>query len=434
MHRIVIVGGGFAGLYAAKALRKADADVTLIDRRNFHVFQPLLYQVATAGLSPGDIAYPLRLVLRNQPNTRVLVGEMRGLDTEQRKVLLQDGEIGYDTLICATGATHSYFGNDAWERFAPGLKTIEDATEIRGRLFFAFEAAEREMDPRRRIAWLTFVIVGAGPTGVELAGALAEISNDSLRGQFRTIQPSDARILLADSSDRVLPPYPAELSADAERQLVALGVRPISRSKVVAIDEDGVTLETEEGQRRIEAKTVLWAAGVRGSPVGGMVAAATGAQLDRAGRVLVAPDLTVPGHPEIFVLGDLAHLEQDGNLVPGVSPAAIQMGKYAARLIMRRLKGESTEPFRYWDKGSLATIGRQAAVADFGRIRFAGSLAWLAWLFIHIFFLIGFQNRFLVLAKWAFQYFTFNRGARLITGNLKPLPDFSLNTGKKNNR
>lgn len=426
-HRIVIVGGGFAGLYAAKALGRVDADVTLVDRRNFHVFQPLLYQVATAGLSPGDIAYPLRLILRRNANTRVLVGEMIGLDAKGRRVLLRDGEIGYDTLICATGATHSYFGRQDWERLAPGLKTIEDATEIRGRLFFAFEAAEREPDPARRLAWLTFVIVGAGPTGVELAGALAEIANDSLRGQFRSIRPEDARILLLDASERVLPPYPPDLSVQAERQLVELGVRAINHAKVTDIDPDGVTFETNGRTERIESKTVLWAAGVKGSPVGSFVAAETGAELDRAGRVMVLPDLTVPGHPEILVLGDLAHVEQDGGLVPGVCPAAMQMGEYAAKLLDRRLRGGNSPPFRYWDKGSLATIGRHAAVANFGRIRFDGPLAWLAWLFIHIFFLIGFQNRFLVMAKWAFQYLTFNRGARLITGDPKPLPKFSLN-------
>ena len=430
-HRIVIVGGGFAGLYAAKALGRVDADVTLVDRRNFHVFQPLLYQVATAGLSPGDIAYPLRLVLRRNANTRVLVGEMIGLDAKGRRVLLRDGEIGYDTLICATGATHSYFGRQDWERLAPGLKTIEDATEIRGRLFFAFEAAEREPDPARRMAWLTFVIVGAGPTGVELAGALAEIANDSLRGQFRSIRPEDARILLLDASERVLPPYPPDLSVQAERQLVELGVRAINHAKVTDIDPDGVTFETNGRTERIESKTVLWAAGVKGSPVGSLVAAETGAELDRAGRVMVLPDLTVPGHPEILVLGDLAHVEQDGGLVPGVCPAAMQMGEYAAKLLDRRLRGGISPPFRYWDKGSLATIGRHAAVANFGRIRFDGPLAWLAWLFIHIFFLIGFQNRFLVMAKWAFQYLTFNRGARLITGDPKPLPKFTLNTQRE---
>jgi len=434
LHRIVIVGGGFAGLYAARAFRNADAGVTLVDRRNFHVFQPLLYQVATAGLSPGDIAYPLRLALRKNRNTRVLVGEMTGLDAVKRKILLRDSEIGYDTLICATGATHSYFGRDDWAHHAPGLKTIEDATSIRGRLFFAFEAAEREPCAERRAPWLTFVIVGAGPTGVELAGALAEIANDSLRGQFRSIHPPDAQVLLVDASDRVLPPYPATLSAQAERQLVQLGVRPIRGCKVIEVDAGGVTLETPAGRQRIESKTVLWAAGVRGSRVGGMIAAATGAELDRAGRVLVAPDLTVPGHPEILVLGDLAHVEHGGKLVPGVCPAATQMGQYAARLVQRRLKGQSSPPFRYWDKGSLATIGRHAAVADFGRIRFGGLLAWLAWLFIHIFFLIGFQNRFLVMAKWAFQYLTFNRGARLITGSLKEMPRFSLNTGDDSRR
>jgi NADH:ubiquinone reductase (H+-translocating) len=432
MHRVVIIGGGFAGLYAAKSLASAPVDVTVIDRRNFHLFQPLLYQVATAGLSPGDIACPLRWALRSQKNTRVLVGEVTGIDCGARRVLLQGGEAGYDTLLLATGATHSYFGHPEWASRAPGLKTIEDATSIRARLFLAFEAAEREQDPARRTAWLTFVIVGAGPTGVELAGTLGEIARDTLQGDFRQIDPAETRIILLDAAPRVLSAFPADLSAKAERHLIDLRVRPRPGMKVVAIDEKGVSAVGANGEEeRIEAHTVLWAAGVQASPLGRLLADATGARVDGAGRVFVESDLTVPGHPEIFVLGDLAHVENDGKLVPGLCPAAIQMGQYAARVLRNRVAGKGTPPFRYWNKGTLATIGRHAAVADFGWLRFGGRLAWLAWLLIHLFFLIGYQNRIVVMLRWAFAYLTFNRGARLITGDLPPLPPFSLNVRKE---
>jgi len=417
MHRVVILGGGFAGLYAAKALRHAPVDVTLIDRRNFHLFQPLLYQVATAGLSPGDIAYPLRHALRDQRNTRVLVGEAVEIDPDSRRVILGDGEAPYDTLLVATGANHSYFGHPEWEPAAPGLKTIEDATEIRSRVFFAFEAAERESYAEHRIACLTFVIVGAGPTGVELAGTLGEIARDTLRGDFRSIDPAEARILLLDAGPRVLPAFPADLSEKAERHLIGLGVRPRLGLKVVAIDPHGVTaLDAGNVTHHFAAHTVLWAAGVQASPLGRLLASRTGAATDAAGRVLVKEDLTLAGHPEIFVLGDLAHVENDGRMVPGLCPAAMQMGQYAARVISARLQGRTVGPFRYWDKGTLATIGRHAAVADFGRVRLGGWIAWLSWLFIHLFFLIGFQNRLVVLLRWAFAYLTYNRGARLITG------------------
>ena len=419
MHRVVIVGGGFGGLYAAKSLRKAPVHVTLVDRRNFHVFQPLLYQVATAGLSPGQIAYPLRRVLRRQTNTTVLIGEVRDIDPASRRVILENGSIGYDTLLVCAGAAHSYFGHLEWEAIAPGLKTIEDATEMRSRIFLAFEAAERESDPIRRLAWLTFVVVGAGPTGVELAGALGEITRDTLRGDFRSVDPSASRILLLDAGTRVLAAYPEELSAKAESQLVRLGVRTRLGVKVVSIDAGGVTLESGE---RIESHTVLWAAGVQASPLSRILALKTGVSTDHAGRFPVAPDLSVPGFPEILVLGDMARLEQDGKLVPGVAPAAIQMGEYAARLIEARLAGRTVAPFRYLDKGNLATIGRNAAIADFGRVRLWGRPAWMAWLAVHIFFLIGFRNRLLVILEWAFSYFTFNRGARLITTPSGDLP------------
>ncbi len=427
MHRVVIVGGGFGGLYAALALKHAPVRVTVIDRRNFHLFQPLLYQVATGGLSPGDIAAPLRWVLRSHRNTDVLLAEVRGFDVAGRRVLIEEGngEVGYDTLIVATGATHHYFGQGAWERFAPGLKTIEDATEIRRKVLVAFEAAERENDPERRAAWLTFVIVGGGPTGVELAGSLGEISRDTMRSDFRRIRTEESRILLLDAGPRILPSYPAALSAEAERALIRLGVRTRTGARVTAVDDGGVSVELAGDGRveRIASRTVLWAAGVAASPLGRVLAERSGVEVDRVGRIAVGPGLAVPGHPEIFVIGDLARVEQDGALVPGVAPAAMQMGGYVGRVIAARTAGRAApEPFRYFDKGSLATIGRRAAVADFGRLRFGGVVAWLLWLFIHLMYLVGFQNRVIVFIKWAVSYFTFNRGARLITGEAGVLP------------
>jgi len=417
-HRVVIVGGGFAGLYAAKALRSAPVSVTLIDRRNFHLFQPLLYQVATGGLSPGEIASPLRFVLRWSKNTEVLLGEVVDLDAANRRVILRDGEAGFDTLIVATGASHHYFGNDQWERLAPGLKTIEDATEIRRRILLAYEKAEREPDEESRRAWLTFVVVGGGPTGVELAGALGEIANDTLRHDFRHINPADSRILLVEGTDRVLPAFPPDLSAKAEESLVRLGVRPVTGAMVTAIDESGVAVRRGGETERIGARTVLWAAGVEASPLGRVLAERAGAQLDRAGRVIVEPDLTIAEHPEILVIGDLANFShQTGKPLPGVAPVAMQQGRYAAHLVRKRLAGESAPPFHYWDKGSLATIGRAAAVADFGRIHISGYVAWLTWLFVHLMYLVEFDNRLLVFIQWAYNYFTFNRGARLITRN-----------------
>jgi NADH dehydrogenase len=418
MHRVVIIGGGFGGLYAAQALKREQVQVTLLDRRNFHLFQPLLYQVATGSLSPGEVASPLRTVLAKHKNTQVLLAEAHDLDPGRRVVIVNDGKIEYDTLIVATGSQGHYFGNDQWRHVAPGLKTVEDATEIRHKILFAFEAAEREQDPEARRAWLTFVVVGAGPTGVELAGALGEIANDTLRNEFRAIRPEQAQILLMDGSPRVLPPYPPELSAAAERHLIKLGVRSRPNVRVTDIDEFGVTLNGPRGQERIPARTVVWAAGVTASPFGKVIAERTGASLDRQGHVLVEPDLSIPKHPEIFIIGDLAVVQQDGEPLPGVAPVAMQEGRYVARLITARLRGEDLPPFRYRDKGSLAVIGRAAAVAFFfdGKIKISGLIAWIVWLFVHLMYIVEFENRVLVFIKWGFQYLTFNRGARLITG------------------
>lgn len=410
LPRVVIVGGGFAGLNAARAVRRAPVDVVLIDRENYHLFQPLLYQVATAALNPSDIAYPLRSALRRQKNTSVLLAKAVAIDAPGRTVHLDNGTLSYDYLVLATGASHSYFGHEAWADDAPGLKTIEDALEIRRRIYLAYEAAEREEDPDARRAWLRFVVVGAGPTGVELAGALAEIGRQALGDGYRRIDPDMVQVMLVEGVDRVLPTYEPGSSARAHRQLESLGVDVILESLVTAIDEQGVSI----GDRRIESRTVLWAAGVQASEL----AASLGVPLDRAGRVEARDDLSVPGYPDVFVVGDLARvgrIDRDG-LVPGVAPAAIQMGKHAAANIRRRAAGDVTLPFVYNDKGSLATIGRAAAVGEVGRLRLSGFVAWMAWLLIHIFYLIGFRNRLWVLAGWAWSYVTFRRGARLITG------------------
>jgi NADH dehydrogenase len=401
---VVIVGGGFGGLNAAKTLADRPVDVTLVDRENYHLFQPLLYQVATAGLSPGDIAEPIRAILRRHPNVRVLLGEVAVIDPEGRSVRLADGqEIGYDFLILAAGARHSYFGHDGWEQAAPGLKSLDDALEVRRRILVAFEAAEREEAVERQAALLTFVVVGAGPTGVELAGALAEIGRHTVARDFRRIDPRGSRVLLLEGGPRVLPTFPASLSARAEDSLRRLGVEVRTGAMVTAVDAEGVTVD----RGRIAAATVLWAAGNRASPLGAQL----GAPLDRAGRVHVEPDLTVPGHPEIYVVGDLALVPS----VPGVAPAAMQMGRAAAENVRRTLRGEARRPFRYVDKGNVATIGRNAAVADLGWLRFWGLPAWLFWGAIHIAYLIGFHNRLLVLVQWLWAYVTHGRGARLIT-------------------
>jgi NADH dehydrogenase len=431
-HRVLIVGGGFGGLYAARVLGKArEADVTLVDRRNFHLFQPLLYQVATGALSPGEIAQPLRSVLRRNRNTTVLLGEAVGIDPERREVVLSDGgPIGYDTLIVATGARFSYFGNESWADIAPGLKSIDDALDIRRRILIAFEAAERERDPRRRAEWMTFVVVGGGPTGAELAGALGEIANDTLRRDFRSIHPPDARIVLVEAMERILPTYPKDRSRSAQRQLERLGVTVRVETRVVHVDARSVRVEMAGGEEVIPTRTVLWAAGVLASSFGRTVAEATGAETDKAGRIRVQPDLTVPGHPEIFVVGDAAIQPWKADRpVPGVAQGGIQGGSYAAKTVVRRLRGEPTPPFRFRDKGDVAVIGRLSGVTSipwlgpFGRT--GGFIAWMLWLLIHIFYLIGFANRIIVTVRWAWSFFTHGRSTRLITGDplLPPIAD-----------
>jgi len=404
---VVIVGCGFGGLFAARALRRAPMDVTVIDRTNHHLFQPLLYQVATAGLAAPAIAEPIRRILGGQKNTRVLYGEVRRVDVAARNVILEDGEaVAYDHLILATGATDSYFGHDEWRAHAPGLKTLQDAFEIRRRVLLAFEHAEREHDPARRAAWLTFVVIGGGATGVEMAGTLAEIARHTLKGEYRRYDPRNARVVLIEAAERVLPPYPPELSEHARIQLERLGVTVWLGRRVSGIDAAGVQL----GGERLEAKTVVWCAGIAASPIGETL----GVPLGRGGRVIVAPDLSVPGHPEIQVIGDLALLPEHQPPIPGVAPAAKQMGRHAARNILALLRGRPARPFRYRDYGQLATIGRSAAVAMFGRVRFWGWLAWVSWLSAHIFFLIGFRNRLVVLIDWAWAYWTFERSARIV--------------------
>jgi NADH dehydrogenase len=416
VERVLILGGGFGGLYAALALHRAPVDITLIDRRNFHLFQPLLYQVATGSLSPGEISAPLRAILRNQKNTRVLLDDAIGLDAGARRVILPTGSVPYDTLIVATGAKNSYFGNHKWPAVAPGLKSIEDATAMRHKILYAFEAAEREPDPDRRHVWLTFAIVGAGPTGVELAGALAEIANDTLRNDFRTIHPEEACIILLEGSPHILPSYPSDLSIAAERSLIRLGVEPRTNVRVTDIDPDGVNLLTPKGTERIHAHTVLWAAGVTASDFGKVLEQSAGATRDREGRIIVSPNLTIPGHPEIFVVGDLAHIEQNGEAVPGVAPAAMQQGRYAAASILARIRNKPVKPFHYRNKGDLAVIGRASAVVKLGNLHLHGVIAWLLWVFIHLLYLVEFRNRIIVFIRWGFQYLTFDRGARLITG------------------
>lgn len=415
---VVIIGGGFAGLYAARALDRDDVRVTVIDRRNHHLFQPLLYQVATAGLNPSDIARPIRGILSRQDNTEVILAEVTGIDPTSRQVALADGApIDFDYLVLATGATHSYFGHNEWAGVAPGLKSVEDALEIRRRALWAYEAAEREPDPALREEWLTFVVVGAGPTGVEMAGALAEIGHRTLRRDFRHIDPRAARILLIEGQDRVLPTFDASLAPKAARQLEELGVEIKLGAKVIAIDDRGVTLTPTKGAataptERIGARTTMWAAGVAASPLGRFL----GVPLDRAGRVIVNPDLTIPGDDRIFVIGDLAAASHDGKPVPGLAPAAMQAGRQTGENILRRLRGEETKSFHYTDKGSLATIGRAAAVGSIGKLQLSGFVAWFIWAFVHIIYLSGFRNRFFVFWSWGWSYLTHARGARLITG------------------
>jgi NADH:ubiquinone reductase (H+-translocating) len=414
LPHVVVVGGGFGGLYCARALRRAPVRVTVIDRRNFHLFQPLLYQVATASLSPADIAGPIRTILRKQANAHVWMGEVVDVDRTHRTVSLADGvNVSWDYLVLATGATHAYFGNDEWAEHAPGLKTVDDAIEIRRRFLMAFEEAEREGDPEARRRLLTFVIVGAGPTGVELAGAMAEIARRVMPNDFRAIDTAAARVLLLEAADRVLPAYPPELSRKARIQLENLGVEVRTGAMVTDVGDDQVTVGDDE---RINAGNVFWAAGVSASPLGGRL----GVETDRAGRVLVEPDCSVPGDPRVFVVGDLVSLEApDGSQVPGVAPAAIQMGKHVARTIRRDLGGKPREDFRYLDKGDLATIGRAAAVARIGKLHIGGLVAWVLWALVHILYLIGFRNRVLVMIQWAWAYLTYQRGIRLITGSTR---------------
>jgi NADH dehydrogenase len=406
---VLILGGGFAGMYAAKALRNAPVQVTVVDRRNHHLFQPMLYQVATAGLNPSDIASPIRSILRGSKNTEVLLAEASGVDVAARRVSFTDGTaLSYDYLIVGTGARHSYFGHDEWEKLAPGLKSLEDALEIRRRVLLAFERAEREPDPVRRHSYLTFVVVGGGPTGVEMAGAVAEIRRYALRRDFRHIDPAEATVLLLEGGPRLLPSYPPSLSDEAKHELRRLGVEVRTETLVTDIRPGSVAA----AGWIIPTQTVIWAAGNTASPL----LKSLGTPLDRWGRALVEPDCSIPGHPEVFVLGDAAAFNhQEGGTLPGICPVAIQMGHYAAKAIEGDLAGRPRRPFRYWDKGQLAVIGRGQAVADIWRLHFGGFIAWLIWIFVHIFFLIGFRNRVLVLLQWGWSYITYRRGARLIT-------------------
>ena len=425
-HRVVVVGGGFGGLQAALKLRRAPVELTLIDRRNFHLFQPLSYQVATGALSPGEVAYPLRSIFKRNRNVRVLLAEVAGFDLDRREVILRSAgglpapePVPYDTLIVAGGSHYSYFGHDEWREYAAEVKSLESALTVRGRILSAFEAAELETNPERREEWLTFAVVGAGPTGVEMAGQIAEIARDTLRRDFRTSDPTRGRIPLIEAADRVLTGFPPSLSKKAERSLRRLGVTPVLDSTVVDVDETGVTIRDADGAtQRVPARTVVWAAGVTASGLASALAAATGAEQDRAGRVTVEPDLTLTGHPEVFALGDMVRVRgDDGSPVtlPGVAPVAMQMGRYAAKAVGARLKGRTAPPFRYRDKGNLATIGRAAAVADLKGLRLSGFLAWMTWLLVHLFYLVGSQNRLLVVIRWSISFATRGRGTRLIT-------------------
>jgi len=418
LHKVVIVGGGFGGLYAAKELGKlSSVQVTLVDRRNFHLFQPLLYQVATGTLSPADISSPLRGILSGSRNTVVLMEEVLDIDPQQQKVKMQGHELTYDTLILATGVSHHYFGNEHWKTTAPGLKTVEDALEMRRRIFMAFEAAEKETDPVKRQAWLTFVIVGGGPTGVELAGAIAELAFNTLKRDFRNIDTTEAKIILLEGMDRILPPYTPELSAKAAEALTQLGVTVQTKTLVTNIQDNTVTAKQGEQLQQIPARTILWAAGVKASGIGKVLAEQTGVALDRVGRVMVEPDLSVAGYPNIFVIGDLANYAHQGEKpLPGVAPVAMQEGQFVAKLIKARLQNQPVPTFRYNDAGSLAVIGQNKAVADLNNVKLWGPVAWFVWVFAHIFYLIEYDNKLIVMLQWGWNYFTRNRGARLITG------------------
>jgi NADH dehydrogenase len=426
-HRVAIVGGGFGGLLAAQHLARAPVELTLIDRRNFHLFQPLTYQIATGALSPAEVCYPLREIFKRQRNVRVMLAEVTGFDLDDRRVAIapQAGDLpptslGYDTLIVAGGSRYSYFGHDEWRTTAPEVKSLESALAARARLLSAFEAAEMESDAELRRTLLTFVVVGAGPTGVEMAGQIAELANSTLPGGFRTIDAKQGRVLLIEAGDRVLPTFPPSLSRRAARSLERLGVSPVLNRTVTEIEAESVTIEDPNGQsERVPAGNVIWAAGVTASSLAAELAKGSGAELDRAGRVLVEPDLTLPGHPEVFALGDMVRVRDEEGApqpLPGVAPVAMQEGRHAARAVRARLAGRAVGPYRYRDKGNLATIGRAAAVADLHLVRLSGFPAWLTWLMVHLWYLIGFQNRLLVMIRWSISFFTRGRGARLITG------------------
>jgi NADH:ubiquinone reductase (H+-translocating) len=424
---VVVVGGGFGGLQAVLRLRRASVEVTLVDRRNFHLFQPLTYQVATGALSPGEVAYPLRAIFKRNRNVHVLMAEVEDVDLEARELRLGSvagipapATIPYDTLIVSGGSQYSYFGHDEWSDHAAEVKSLESALTVRNRLLSAFEAAEWESDPERRAAWLTFVVVGAGPTGVEMAGQIGELARDTLRADFRSIDPRTARILLVEAADRALTTFPPSLSAKAARSLEKLGVSVLTQRTVVGVDGEGVAIESGGGDpERIASRTVIWAAGVTASGLAKRLAELTGAESDRAGRVTVEPDLTLPGHPEVFALGDMVRVrdpEGGSTVLPGVAPVAMQQGRYVAKVVRDRLRSRPTQAFRYHDKGNLATIGRGAAVADIKGLKLSGLLAWITWLIVHLWYLIGFQNRLLVFIRWTSSFFTHGRGARLITG------------------
>ena len=425
---MIIIGGGFGGLSAAQALKSAPVDVTLIDRRNYHLFQPLLYQVATGSLSPGEIAAPLRGVLSRQKNTQVLMGEVEDIDPVSKRVVLADGaSFEYDFLIVATGSQSSYYGHDGWRQWAPGLKSVEEAIDIRHKILYAFEVAERAPDPDLRRAWLSFVIVGAGPTGVELAGAIGEIAGQTLRNDFRSIHPADAQITLLDGGARILPTFPEDLAKKAERSLAKLGVQTKMGAMVTGVDRDGLDLKVNDATERLSTKTVIWAGGVTVAPFARALAKRAAAETDRGGRISVRPDLTVPNFPELYVVGDLAHsLNSHGAPLPGVAQVAMQGGAYAAKAIVRKVKGQAPpKPFKYFDKGNLAVIGRAAAVADVFGVHLSGLPAWLVWVFIHLMYIVEFQSRIIVFMKWAIQDLTSSRGARLITGSAPT--DFDFN-------
>jgi NADH dehydrogenase len=426
-HRVVVVGGGFGGLQAVQKLRHLPVEVTLIDRRNFHLFQPLTYQVATGALSPGQIAYPLRSIFKRARNVRVILADVYDVDLDAREARLQSvagvpapPSVPYDTLIVSGGSRYSYFGHDDWQEFAAEVKSLESATTVRSRILSAFEAAEAEPDPGRRAAWLTFVVVGGGPTGVEMAGQIGELAGDTLRREFRSSDPRAARILLIETADRLLTSFPPSLSERAARSLRRLGVTPMLGSTVVDVHGEWVAVSTGEGDpQRIPARTVIWAAGVAGAPLAARLGALSGAEVDQSGRVVVEPDLTLRGHPEVFGLGDMVRVRgQDGAMMelPGVAPVAMQQGRYVARVVRDRLHGKQPPPFHYRDKGNLATIGRGAAVADIKGLKLSGFLAWATWLMVHLWYLVGFQNRVLVFIQWFFSFATRGRGSRLITG------------------